>query len=232
MQREHLRSPSCWCQEYQLLIQRHEGLDNSASKRGLTRTSSSTEDHHDMLLTIGHEEREHVEGMFLFLSRYQAEGLENTVFQLVLNHFDHKDNDYLRFIISVLPFFFGGSNFFTLHSSLFTFIFVPLHPNAEIRQGYQHHPGACGTWLGRLVLCQRDELRNDSYGGDTGQEDDHSHREEHPLVHRARPHRQGTPLQPRALRGERRHLHGRQPAGGPEDSPIGSRASETRAGDG
>ena len=83
-----------------------------------------------MLLTIGHEEREHVEGMFLFLSRHQAEGLENTVFQLVLNHFDHKDNDYLRFIISVLPFFFGGSKFFTLHSSLFTLNFVPLHPNA------------------------------------------------------------------------------------------------------
>ena len=60
--------------------------------------------------------------MRLFFSRHQAEGLLNAVFQLVLNHFSHKDNDYLRFTIYDLRFFIGGSKFFTLHSSLFTFI--------------------------------------------------------------------------------------------------------------
>ena len=60
-----------------------------------------------MLHPISHEEREHVESMFLFLGGSKAKMLENAIFQFVINHFTCKgSNKKLCIIISMCCFFY------------------------------------------------------------------------------------------------------------------------------
>ena len=50
-----------------------------------------------MLHPISHEEREHVESMFLFLGGSKAKMLENAIFQFVINHFTCKGSIFFKF---------------------------------------------------------------------------------------------------------------------------------------
>ena len=107
IQGKDFRSTTRWSKQNHFLLEPCQSLHDGSRKGGLPRSCTTTQDHHRLFLTIQHECREHVEGMFLFRRRHQSEGLQDTVFQLILNHNGCKDTkkatdftDYRRFFIT------------------------------------------------------------------------------------------------------------------------------------
>ena len=87
-----------------------------------------------MFLTIQHECREHVKGMVLLCRRGKSEGLQDTVFQLILNYHGCKD-----------------MNFFLILNSKFLFFYYLCNRYADFRQSDQYPLGhRCGRITCRL----------------------------------------------------------------------------------
>ena len=100
IQGKHLRSPTRRSKKDEFLLQAYQSPYDGSRKGGLTRTRTTTENHHRMLLTIQHEIRKHVEGVFLLRRRHQSEGLQNPIFQFIPNHYGCKDMNFFLILNS------------------------------------------------------------------------------------------------------------------------------------
>ena len=87
---KHLCCTACWGQQNHLLFQHIHRPYDGTRQGGFTRTCRTTQNHHHMVVAVGHKEREHVDGVLLFGRRHHAHSLSNAVFKLVANHFGHK----------------------------------------------------------------------------------------------------------------------------------------------
>ena len=86
IEREHLGSTPCGCHQDHLLPKADKGTDHRPRQRGLTRSGGTTQDHHHLFPTVGHESRKDIEGLRLLCRRHHREALENAIFQFVTYH--------------------------------------------------------------------------------------------------------------------------------------------------
>ena len=80
VQREHLRSPTRRCQEHHLLANLLQGPDDGTRERCLTRTRTTSQNHHGMRISIGKKLSKHLQGMCLFLGWRKAKLLQYLIF--------------------------------------------------------------------------------------------------------------------------------------------------------
>ena len=60
--------------------------ENGGRQRCLTRTCRPSHHHSGLPMTVGHEQTEHLDGLFLFCGRHMSEGTSDAIFHLVGNH--------------------------------------------------------------------------------------------------------------------------------------------------
>ena len=105
-----------------------------------------------MLHPISHEEREHVESMFLFLGGSKAKMLEYAIFQFVINHFTCKGSIFFKFgATEALRKLIKKQK--TLYHYIYVLLFLSTFADnyANRQQTDKYHPGPdCGGIISRL----------------------------------------------------------------------------------
>ena len=80
VQREYLRSPTRRCQKHHLLTNLLQGPDDGTRERCLTRTRTTSQNHHGVRISIGKKLSKHLQGMCLFLGWRKAKLLQYLIF--------------------------------------------------------------------------------------------------------------------------------------------------------